>query len=161
VEEAMQKAMDGLAGGRTAGYRYSLAGLREARREIRGLYRLSLGLRADGPRGLSRAFELRERLVLSESLITHLMNRRETRWPGFGEYVDHPGLDPRYELFLNSLGGGSLGLYPTDGLKGVGLLARGLGGEGAVPLPDPQLDPPDGWPGPAPGPAGPSDGWPL
>jgi adenylylsulfate reductase subunit A len=144
IECAMQKAMDSHAGGRGSGYRYSLTSLKEARREIRRLYLLAIGMGAGDPKGLSRLYEVRERLVVADSLISHLLNRRETRWPGFGEYLDYPDIDERYELFLNSVASGLNGTYPRDGLPGVTLLARGLVGLERLPLPEPQEDPPLG-----------------
>jgi adenylylsulfate reductase subunit A len=102
LEEAMQKSMDLYAGGRSAGYRYGLAGLREAERRVVGLWRLAWELRPDGTRGLSRAWELFERLTVARSLVHHLAERRETRWPGFGEYAGHPEADDAYLVIINS-----------------------------------------------------------
>ncbi|MDR2612963.1 MAG: adenylyl-sulfate reductase subunit alpha [Deltaproteobacteria bacterium] len=102
LEEAMQKAMDAYAGGRGSGYRYGLPGLREAEARILGIWRLSGALRADTLKGLSKIWELRERLVVARSLVAHLAERRETRWPGFGEYAEHPGEDERELSFVNS-----------------------------------------------------------
>jgi adenylylsulfate reductase subunit A len=142
LEEAMQKTMDTLAGGRGASYRYSISSLKEAKREIDRLYKLSHNICYKTFKDLSRIFELRERLVLSFSLLTHLMNRRETRWRGFGEYFDYPDVDPRYELFLNSRTEAYGGCYPEKGLKNVILSARSLHSLEEIPLPDPQEDPP-------------------
>lgn len=102
LEEAMQKAMDLYAGGRTAGYRYSRAGLSEAASRVHDVWRLSGSLAADSPRGISRIWELRERLAVARSLICHLTERTETRWPGFGEYAEYPDPDPAQEHFVNS-----------------------------------------------------------
>jgi adenylylsulfate reductase subunit A len=142
LEEAMQKSMDTRAGGRSAFYRYSKEGLSLAKKEIREIYELSLRLPARTPRELSRLYELKERLVVSFSLISHLLNRKETRWPGFGEYFDYPREDPRYELFLNSKISDYLGFYPEAGLSNVTLLARDLKSSKIIPLPEPQEDPP-------------------
>jgi adenylylsulfate reductase subunit A len=102
LEEAMQKAMDLYAGGRSSGYRYGREGLAEAERRLIGIWRLSGELKADTPKGLSRIWELRERLAVARSLVSHLAERTETRWPGFGEYAGHPGTDPGLERLVNS-----------------------------------------------------------
>ncbi|MDR2406225.1 MAG: adenylyl-sulfate reductase subunit alpha [Deltaproteobacteria bacterium] len=143
LEEAMQKAMDREAGGRSSGYRYTLNGLKEARKEIDRIYTLSLNLAARDLKELSRNFELRERLIVARSLICHLMNRKETRWPGFGEYQDYPKLDSRYELFLNTEATTYGGCYPEEGLVNLKLSARDLIKLESVPLPDVQEDPPE------------------
>ncbi|MDR1315075.1 MAG: hypothetical protein LBQ12_15640, partial [Deltaproteobacteria bacterium] len=83
-------------------YRYGRAGLKEAEGRLVSVWRLSGELKADSPKGLSKVWELRERLAVSRLLVAHLAERRETRWPGFGEYADCPGTDSSQELFVNS-----------------------------------------------------------
>ncbi|MDR2200222.1 MAG: adenylyl-sulfate reductase subunit alpha [Deltaproteobacteria bacterium] len=139
LEEAMQKSMDSFAGGRSTDYRYSRAGLRMAGGKIRELYALSRDLKAGNPGELSRIFELKERLVVSLSLIAHLLNRKETRWPGFGEYADHPERDPRYDLFVNSVSSAYGGRYP-EALESPAVLARDLSSGEEIPLPEPAED---------------------
>jgi adenylylsulfate reductase subunit A len=51
---------------------------------------------------LAGIWEFKERLTVAKSLIAHLEARRETRWPGFGEYSDYPLIDPKFECFVNS-----------------------------------------------------------
>jgi hypothetical protein len=152
LEEAMQKAMDLYAGGRTSGYRYGRCGLAEAGRRISGIWRLSGDLKAATPRGLSRIWELRERLAVARSLVSHMAERTETRWPGFGEYAGHPGTDPGQEHFVNSLIR-EPGFLPPEDLDGhppvmlVRPLDRPPAGEGGAAAPVPPGR------GPGPGPA--------
>lgn len=102
LEEAMQKVMDQYAGGISAGYRYSEAQLAEAVRRIEVVARQAKGLAAADTYELMRVFELRERLIVCRSLIAHLAARRETRWHAFAENTDHPGIDARFECYVNS-----------------------------------------------------------
>jgi adenylylsulfate reductase subunit A len=102
LEEAAQRAMDLYAGGRGAGYRYSQKGLATALSRIAEIAGMAASLKAVSPKELSLAWELRERLTVAQALVGHLRERRETRWPGFGEYGDFPLEDPGLALFVNS-----------------------------------------------------------
>ncbi|MDR2460183.1 MAG: adenylyl-sulfate reductase subunit alpha [Deltaproteobacteria bacterium] len=102
LEEAMQKTMDSLAGGARAGYAYNDHSLRLAEEGILELYGLSGKLPAPNIRDLMYIWELRERMIVARSLIRHMAARRETRWPGFGEYKGYPLKQKDYELFINS-----------------------------------------------------------
>jgi adenylylsulfate reductase subunit A len=102
LEEAMQKAMDQFAGGKSRGYKYNSQGLKISEERILEIYSLSGKLKAETSRDLLRIWELRERLIVARSLIRHLLARKETRWPGFGEYADHPETNDEYLLFINS-----------------------------------------------------------
>ncbi|MDR1546636.1 MAG: hypothetical protein LBU12_08025, partial [Deltaproteobacteria bacterium] len=53
-------------------------------------------------RELAAVCELRHRLTVARSLTAHLEARRETRWPGFGEYSDYPELDESQASYVNS-----------------------------------------------------------
>ncbi|MDR2051289.1 MAG: adenylyl-sulfate reductase subunit alpha [Deltaproteobacteria bacterium] len=102
LEEAMQQSMDSYAGGIGAQYRYNGAQLARAGDRIGQLLRLSEALRATDMRELMRIYELRERLILCRSLLAHLEARRESRWPGFGEYAEYPEAEDRWLLYVNS-----------------------------------------------------------
>jgi adenylylsulfate reductase subunit A len=102
LEDRLQELMDLEAGGISAGYAWDLAGLSRARDGLKEIRAESRRLRAREPKRLGRIRELLERLTVAESLVAHLGARRETRWPGFGEFRDHPGLDSGFELFVNS-----------------------------------------------------------
>ncbi len=102
LEEAMQQVMDEYAGGITAGYRYTVGQLKLARRHIRRLKGLSDTLRAVDSYGLLQIFELKERLLVCEVLIEHLLARRETRWHSFAENLDYPEVNHDYDKYINS-----------------------------------------------------------
>lgn len=102
LAEAMQTAMDRYAGGISSGYRYTEAGLAQAKRQTESLGPLVDGLGAKDTDDLLRIYELRERLVVCRALIAHLGARRETRWHAFAENVDHPGTDQSFACYVNS-----------------------------------------------------------
>ncbi|RRF98662.1 MAG: adenylyl-sulfate reductase subunit alpha [Coriobacteriaceae bacterium] len=102
LEEAMQTAMDRYAGGISSGYRYTEAGLAQAKHQTESLGPLVDGLGAKDTDDLLRIYELRERLVVCRALIAHLGARRETRWHAFAENVDHPGTDQSFACYVNS-----------------------------------------------------------
>ncbi|MDR1658120.1 MAG: adenylyl-sulfate reductase subunit alpha [Deltaproteobacteria bacterium] len=99
---ALEKTMDLYAGGISAGYRYSSSELVMAATMVAELANLADKLSASSLFELSEIWELKERLTVARSLIAHLESRKETRWPGFGEYSDYPQIDPEFECFVNS-----------------------------------------------------------
>ena len=119
LEDALQALMDAGAGGPGSGYRYSEASLRKAASGVRDLGREASLLKAPDARGLGRICELLERICLAESLLAHLEARKETRWPGFGEYEDHPEASEDLGILINSV----------LGPKGPELIRRDLSGE--------------------------------
>jgi succinate dehydrogenase/fumarate reductase flavoprotein subunit len=120
----MQKAMDLYAGGRSSGYRYSREGLKEAASRILEIWRLSGMLKAESPRELSRVWELRERLTVAVALVSHLAERSETRWPGFGEYADYPDVDDSLLEFIDSRLEGTPVFSPEDLAKHPPVMSR-------------------------------------
>ena len=109
LEEKLQMAMDLYAGGIAAHYTYTEQGLNRAR-EALGSLRSSLeGLSAADHYELMKLYELRERLITAEALVSHLLARKETRWPGFGVYLDYRERSDAYDCYINSrLEGGSI-----------------------------------------------------
>jgi adenylylsulfate reductase subunit A len=103
LEEALQATMDLYAGGIGAGYRYSLAELSEAESRLESLIELGDGLKAQGTKGLARLWETRDKLVVARSLVAHLKARKETRWPGFGEFSDFPAQNDTFLGYVNSV----------------------------------------------------------
>lgn len=91
VEEAMQKVMDAYAGGIGTNYRYNEKQLNIAEEKIDQLLALTKDLTAKDTDDLLRIYEVKERLVVCKSVIAHLKARKETRWRGFGQNMDHPG----------------------------------------------------------------------
>lgn len=102
IEEAMQKVMDEYAGGIATNYRYNEKQLDLAKKKIEQLALLSDKLKADSMHELLFIYELRERLVVSRSVIAHLESRKETRWHSFNENLDHPTEDPSFFGYVNS-----------------------------------------------------------
>ena len=91
VEEAMQKVMDAYAGGIETNYRYNEKQLNIAEEKIDQLLALTKDLTAKDTDDLLHIYEVKERLVVCKSVIAHLKARKETRWRGFGQNMDHPG----------------------------------------------------------------------
>ena len=102
LEETMQSVMDEYAGGIGRDYRYDTESLSEARRKIQALEREAKDLRASDMRGLLRIYELRDRLTVCKTLLSHMEARRETRWPGFGVRTDFPDKNSSFALHVNS-----------------------------------------------------------
>ena len=103
LETAMQAVMDEYAGGIRTDYRYHEAGLRIARHRIEELIGLLPRVKAKDLYDLLAVYEVRERLFVSLVLIHHLQERKETRWRGFQENADYPGIKPEYRRFVNSV----------------------------------------------------------
>jgi adenylylsulfate reductase subunit A len=102
LEEAMQKIMDQYAGGISSGYQYNESGLTLASEKIAGLLPLVDDLAASDMDELMQIYELRERLVVCQVLIAHLMARKETRWHSFGENADYPTTSSEWDKYVNS-----------------------------------------------------------
>jgi adenylylsulfate reductase subunit A len=102
LEEALQEIMDTYAGGIGSDYRYSQAELAEAETRIESLIALGQELTVTETKGLGRLLTIRDKLLLAKFLVAHLKARKETRWPGFGEYTDFPQTDERYLCYINS-----------------------------------------------------------
>ncbi len=103
LEIAMQTVMDEYAGGLTQNYRFSERQLTLAAKNIERIEKLSEKLHAADMYGLLKIFELRERLTVAKVLIEHMRARRETRWAGFGQNLDFPNRDEKFNLFVNSV----------------------------------------------------------
>lgn len=115
LEEAMQKFMDEYAGGIRTGYRYNESQLSVAEGRIAGLDKLARGLRAEEGDGLVRIYELAERLTVCRTLLAHMRERKETRWPGFGIYTSYPESDGRQNSYVNSkLAGGRIEIFRRE-----------------------------------------------
>ena len=103
LERSMQKLMDEYAGGIKTFYRYNDAGLREAERGIDDLMVKLPSIRVSGMDELLELYEVRERLIVSKTLIHHLRARKETRWHSFQENLDHPEKDDLYNCYIKSI----------------------------------------------------------
>ena len=102
IEAAMQSVMDEYAGGLSQQYSFNAAQLEVAKTHINRLEKLSACLHADNMYDLLKIYELRERLTVAKMLIEHLRARKETRWAGFYQNLDHPQRKEEYNCFINS-----------------------------------------------------------
>ena len=103
LEEAMQKVMDAYAGGIGTNYRYNEKQLKIAEQKIRQLSELTGTLKAKNMDDLLHIYELKERLVVCESVIAHLKARKETRWQGFSQNMDYPKKSEEWNKYVNSV----------------------------------------------------------
>ena len=103
LEEAMQKVMDAYAGGIGTNYRYNEKQLKIAEQKIRQLSGLTGTLKAKDMDDLLHIYELKERLVVCESVIAHLKARKETRWQGFSQNMDYPKKSEEWNKYVNSV----------------------------------------------------------
>ena len=90
LEEAMQKVMDQYAGGIATDYQYNEERLVIGKKRIGELLGMVDELKAKDMFELKDIYEVRERLIVCQTLIEHLRARKETRWHSFGENTDYP-----------------------------------------------------------------------
>lgn len=102
LEEAMQKVMDTYAGGIGSHYQYNEKQLDLAEEKIEQIIKLSERLQAATMHELLFVYELRERLVVCQSVIAHLKARKETRWHSFAENLDYPNSSENWLRYVNS-----------------------------------------------------------
>ncbi len=102
VEETMQKVMDQYAGGIASHYQFSETSLAIAREKIQEIYPMLDNLVASNMDDLLTIYEIRDRLVVCQSLIEHLEARRETRWHCFAENMTYPKESKDFEKYVNS-----------------------------------------------------------
>ena len=103
LEETMQTVMDKYAGGIATDYRYNESRLALAKEKITSLQKLVDGLAAEDMDDLLRIYEVKERLVVCQVVIAHLLARKETRWHSFAENLDYPEKDDRnFNKYVNS-----------------------------------------------------------
>lgn len=102
LEEAMQKVMDTYAGGIGNNYQFNEKQLAIAEEKIQQIKELSEKLYAEDMHELMFVYELKERLVVCQSLIAHLRARKETRWHSFAENLDYPAKSEEWLKYVNS-----------------------------------------------------------
>jgi adenylylsulfate reductase subunit A len=102
LEETMQKVMDQYAGGIGTDYQYNESGLKLADEKIRFLQETLTRLSAQDMDDLLRIYEIRERLIVCQVVIAHLMARKETRWHSFAENMDYPQKRDEWLKYVNS-----------------------------------------------------------
>lgn len=102
LEEAMQKIMDTYAGGIGSNYQFNEKQLAVAEEKIKQITLLSIQLYAANMHELMFVYELKERLVVCQSVIAHLRARKETRWHCFAENLDYPDKSDEWLKYVNS-----------------------------------------------------------
>lgn len=102
LEEAMQKVMDEYAGGISAHYQFNEKQLALAQEKIAALQLLAKETAAGDMHELLFVYELKERLLVCQAVIAHLLARKETRWHSFNENLDHPSQDENFFRYVNS-----------------------------------------------------------
>ena len=73
-----------------------------AKEKITSLQKLVDGLAAEDMDDLLRIYEVKERLVVCQVVIAHLLARKETRWHSFAENADYPEKNADWEKYVNS-----------------------------------------------------------
>ena len=118
LEEAMQKVMDTYAGGIGSHYQFNEKQLALAEEKINQIRILSEKLHAEDMHELMFVYELKERLVVCRTLITHLRARKETRWHRFAENLDYPDKSDAWLKYVNTkLVDGSIQVIYRDLVK--------------------------------------------
>lgn len=102
LEEAMQKVMDQYAGGIATDYQYNEERLVIGKKRIGELLGMVDELKAKDMFELKDIYEVRERLIVCQTLIEHLRARKETRWHSFGENTDYPEESSKWLKYVNS-----------------------------------------------------------
>lgn len=102
LEEAMQKVMDQYAGGIATDYQYNEERLVIGKKRIGELLGMIDELKAKDMFELKDIYEVRERLIVCQTLIEHLRARKETRWHSFGENTDYPEESNQWLKYVNS-----------------------------------------------------------
>ena len=102
LEEAMQKVMDGYAGGISTHYQFNEKQLALAKEKIEKIEKLAENVNAGDMHELMFVYELKERLTVCKSVIAHLFARKETRWHSFDENLDYPKKSGDWLKYVNS-----------------------------------------------------------
>lgn len=104
VEERLQKVMDEYAGGISVQYGYAEGTLRLAKLHLSRLQDELAALSAATPYELMHCHEVIDRVAVAQTLVAHMMHRRETRWHCYQERLDYPERDDaRFMVFVNSV----------------------------------------------------------
>ncbi len=103
MEERLQRTMDQYAGGIGSFYEMNEERLLVALGEVQRLQEDASDLSAADPHELLQAHEIMDRVQVAETLLHHLLHRKETRWPGFQTRLDYPErLDEHWLKFVNT-----------------------------------------------------------
>jgi adenylylsulfate reductase subunit A len=104
LEERLQKVLDEYAGGISRDYGYAEAELKIAKLHLKRISDELPSLAAVTPFELMQCHDVIDRVTVAETLIEHMLHRRETRWHCYQERLDYPQRDDaRFMLFVNSV----------------------------------------------------------
>jgi adenylylsulfate reductase, subunit A len=104
LEERLQKVMDEYAGGISQGYGYSEGELKIAELHLQRLEQEFNAISASSLHELLHAHELMDRVTVAQTLVAHMLHRKETRWHCYQERLDYPERDDaRWSVFVNSV----------------------------------------------------------
>jgi adenylylsulfate reductase subunit A len=104
LEERLQKVMDEYAGGISQMYGYSEGELKIADIHLRRLEQEFSAISAGSLHELIHAHELMDRVTVAQTLVAHMLHRKETRWHCYQERFDYPERDDaRWSVFVNSV----------------------------------------------------------
>lgn len=103
MEERLQKIMDEYAGGLSSYYEMNEEKLLVAVQKLAKLAGQIQYLIAQDWHELMEAHEVIDRIDVAQSLVQHLLHRKETRWPGYQTRLDYPERnDSDWLKFVNS-----------------------------------------------------------
>jgi adenylylsulfate reductase subunit A len=104
LEERLQKILDEYAGGISRDYGYSEHELKIAKLHLGRIADDIASLAAVTPFELMQCHDVIDRVTVAQTLIEHMLHRRETRWHCYQERLDYPARDDaRFLLFVNSV----------------------------------------------------------
>lgn len=104
LEERLQKILDEYAGGISREYGYSEPELKIAKLHLNRMADEVSALAATTPFELMQCHDVIDRVTVAQTLLEHMLNRRETRWHCYQERLDYPLRDDaRYMVFMNSV----------------------------------------------------------
>lgn len=104
LEERLQKILDEYAGGISRDYGYSEAELKLARLQLERMAGELSALAAVTPFELMQCHDVIDRVTVAQTLVEHMLHRRETRWHCYQERLDYPERDDaRFMVFVNSV----------------------------------------------------------
>lgn len=102
MEERLQRLMDEYTGGVGQFFRCNEEQLNYAIKHIKIMKKQVERLFANDLHNLVLVHDVIDRLDVSEVVVMHLRERRETRWPGWQTRTDYPDKNPELDCFINS-----------------------------------------------------------
>ena len=99
-----QEVLDEYAGGISRDYGYSEAELKIAKLHLSRMADEVTSLSAVTPFELMQCHDVIDRVTVAQTLVEHMLHRRETRWHCYQERLDYPQRDDaRFMVFVSSV----------------------------------------------------------